>query len=102
MGPTGLLYVGDNRGRLNVVKATTGAPIRRVDTASAGLWAAQAVDKRGDVYVGTRSSSVEGFGPTGRRLFRVQVSSNVDGYPALTANGTLVIGDQAGVLYAIG
>ena len=102
VGPTGLLFVGDNGGRLNVVRATTGAPVRRVDTASAGLWAAQAIDKRDDVYVGTRSSSVEGFGPTGRRLFRVQVSSNVDGYPALTANGTLIIGDQAGVLYAIG
>jgi outer membrane protein assembly factor BamB len=102
VSPTGLLYVGDNAGRLNIVKASSGAPVRQVNTASTGLWAAQAIDKRGDVYVGTRSSSIEGFGPTGRRLFKAPLSSNVDGYPALTASGTLVIGDEAGMLYAIG
>jgi len=102
VSPTGLLYVGDNGGHLTVVRSATGVPVRHIDTASAGLWAAQAIDERGDVYVGTRSSSVEGFGPTGRRLFRVPLSSDVDGYPALTANGTLIVGDQAGVLYAIG
>ncbi len=102
VSPTGLLFVGDNGGHLTVVRSATGAPVRHIDTASAGLWAAQAIDERGDVYVGTRSSSVEGFGPTGRRLFRVPLSGNVDGYPALTANGTLIIGDEAGMLYAIG
>ncbi len=102
VSPTGLLYVGDNGGRLNIVKGTSGAPVRQIDTASTGLWAAQAIDQRGDVYVGTRSRSVEGFGPTGRRLFKVSLSSNVDGYPALTATGTLVVGDEAGTLYAIG
>ncbi len=101
VSPEGLLYVGDNGGRLSIVRASTGAPVRHINT-GAGLWAAQAIDQRGDVYVGTRSRSVEGFGPTGHVLFRIPLAGNVDGYPAITADGVLIVGDQSGVLYAIG
>ena len=66
-----------------------------------GLWAAQAVDRRGDVYFATQHGDVYGFSPHGHRLFQLTVSGPVDSYPALTPAGTLIVGDQAGTLYAI-
>jgi outer membrane protein assembly factor BamB len=97
----GLLYFGDNEGDLNVVRAATG-DLLRVDHGRKGIWSAQVVDARADVYFGTQGGEVDGFGPSGRRLFSVKVSSAIDSYPALSGSGTLVIGDEAGMLYAIG
>jgi len=102
VAPGGLLYIGDNHGDLNVVRAATGSPVRVLHTGGAGLWAAQVFDRRGDVYLGTQGKSIEGYGPDGRLLFSIPVSGAVDSYPALTATGTLIVGDQAGTVYAIG
>jgi len=99
--PTGLLYIGDNGGNLNVVRSATGSPVRVIH-AGGGLWAGQVIDQRGDVYLGTRAASIVGFSASGRLLFRIPVSADIDSYPALTANGTLIVGDQAGTVYAIG
>ncbi len=100
--PEGLLYIGDNSGDLNVVRSATGSPVRILHTGDSGLWAAQVLDGRGDVYVGTQGKAIEGYGPSGQQLFRIAVSGAVDSYPALTARGTLIVGDQAGTVYAIG
>ncbi|HUC05196.1 MAG TPA: PQQ-binding-like beta-propeller repeat protein [Acidimicrobiales bacterium] len=97
----GMLYFGDNGGDLNVVRAATGALVR-VDHGRQGIWGAQAIDARGDVYFGTQGREIYGYGPSGRRLFTVTASGPIDSYPALSGNGTLVIGDEAGTLYAIG
>jgi outer membrane protein assembly factor BamB len=97
----GILYFGDNGGDLNVVRAATGAPLL-VDHGRKGIWSAQVVDARADVYFGTQGGEIYGFGPSGRRLFAVKASSAIDSYPALSGTGTLVIGDEAGKLYAIG
>jgi hypothetical protein len=101
VSPTGLLYFGDNGGDLNVVRATTGDLVR-VDHGHKGIWSAQAVDAKGDVYFGTQGGEIYGFSPSGRRLFSVRASGPIDSYPALSGTGTLVIGDEAGMLYAIG
>jgi len=99
--PTGLLYIGDNRGNLNVVRSASGAPVRTIH-AGGGLWAAQVIDRKGDVYLGTRAATIVGFSPSGHLLFRIPVSADIDSYPALTATGTLIVGDQAGTVYAVG
>ena len=96
-----LAYYGDNSGALHVVRERNGAPVV-TDHGSKGLWAAQVIDSRGDVYFGTQGRHIYGFGPQGRRLFDIIASGPIDSYPALTANGDLIIGDQAGTLYAIG
>ncbi len=97
----GLLYIGDNGGDLNIVRAATGAPVR-VDHGRKGIWSAQVVDAKGDVYFGTQGGEIDGFGPSGRRLFSVKASRAIDSYPALSGSGVLVIGDEGGMLYAIG
>jgi outer membrane protein assembly factor BamB len=96
-----LAYYGDNSGDLHVVREQNGAPVV-TDHGTKGLWAAQAVDEKGDVYFGTQGRHIYGFGPSGSRLFDLTASGPIDSYPALTANGVLIIGDQAGTLYAIG
>lgn len=97
----GLLYFGDNGGDLNIVRAATGDVVR-VDHGRKGVWSAQVVDAKGDVYFGTQGDEIYGFSGSGRRLFSVKASGPIDSYPALSGTGTLVIGDEAGTLYAIG
>ena len=97
----GTAYFGDNAGQLRLVDADTGKLLGVLD-GDQGLWAAQAIDRRGDVYFATQHGDVYGFNPQGHRLFLLRVSGPVDSYPALTPNGTLIVGDQAGTLYAIG
>ncbi len=96
-----LAYYGDNSGTLHVVREKTGTPVT-TDHGAKGLWAAQAVDGKGDVYFGTQGKQIDGFGPHGTKLFSLTASGPIDSYPALTANGDLIIGDEAGTLYAIG
>jgi hypothetical protein len=47
-------------------------------------------------------STIEGYGPGGHLLFQIPISGSVDGYPAFTATGTVILGDQAGTVYAVG
>jgi outer membrane protein assembly factor BamB len=97
----GSAYFGDNAGQLRWVDADTGKLLGVLD-GSKGLWAAQAIDQRGDVYFATQGGDVYGFSPQNHQLFQLKVSGPVDSYPALTPAGTLIVGDQAGTLYAIG
>jgi outer membrane protein assembly factor BamB len=96
-----LAYYGDNSGTLHVVREKSGTPVV-TDNGSKGIWAAQAVDAKGDVYFGTQGKQIYGFGPHGTKLFDITASGPIDSYPALTAGGDLIIGDEAGTLYAIG
>ena len=101
VSPNGLLYFGDNGGALNIVRASNGDLVRS-DHGVKGIWSAQVIDADGDVYFGTQGHYIYGFNPAGHQLFRVHAGGPIDSYPALTGNGTLIIGDQDGTLYAIG
>ncbi len=101
VSPGGRAYFGANNGLLRVVSAGSGAPVVTL-AGRMGLWAAQAVDARGDTYFGTQGRRIYGFDRQGRRLFVITASGPIDSYPALTATGELIIGDEAGTLYAVG
>jgi outer membrane protein assembly factor BamB len=107
--PDGLAYFGDNDGYLDVVAASTGTPVGRYDGAfralsadGVGAWTAPLVDSHHDVYFGTASGHILGFSYAGAALFDLSTGATVDSYPALTANGTLLIGSDSGLLYAVG
>ena len=68
---------------------------------SVGIWTSPAIDRDGNLYVGTRLGHIEGFAANGDRLFDIDTHDTVDSYPALTADGTLLIGSSNGILYAI-
>lgn len=101
VSPDGNTYFGGNTGHLQVVRTSTGRGVT-TDKGLQGLWAAQVVDARGDVYFGTQGAHVYGYSLSGRLLFDLPVSGPIDGYPAMTASGVLILGDEKGTLYAIG
>ncbi|MGH9076270.1 MAG: PQQ-binding-like beta-propeller repeat protein [Acidimicrobiales bacterium] len=103
----GLAYFGDNDGYVDVVKASTGTVVGRYDGTSQalspngiGVWTSPAVDAHHDVYFGTASGHILGFSYSGTKLLDVATGQIVASYPALTANGTLLIGSDNGTLYA--
>lgn len=107
--PNGIAWFGDHRGYLNGVRIADGHRVGRVrglgvrpgHSSSIGVWTSPAIDRRGDMYFGTRPGHIHGFASDGRRLFDIDAHATVDSYPALTADGTLLIGATNGVLYAI-
>ena len=101
VSPSGLLYFGDNGGALHIVHASTGSAVA-TDGADKGIWSAQVIDARGDVYFASLDKQIVGYNHAGHRLFTVKTSGAVDSYPALTASGALIVGDEHGTLYAIG
>ncbi len=105
----GLAYFGDHLGHVDVVDARTGEERARLlgipkargtTSAGTGIWTAPLVDARGNVYAGSAAGHVYGFAPDGRRLWDADVGGIVASYPALTADGTLVVGSTTGLLYA--
>ncbi len=97
----GLVYIGDHRGFVTALSAATGKPVLRVlglgrtsALRSVGVWAQPIVDARHNVYFGTRPGHVYGFDVRGRRLFDIDAGATVDSYPALAADGTLLVGRE--------
>ncbi len=101
VSPNGNTYFGGNTGHLQVVRTSTGRAVT-TDQGLQGLWAAQVVDAHGDVYFGTQGAHVYGYTASGHLRFDLRVSGPIDSYPAMTASGVLIVGDEKGTLYAIG
>ncbi len=105
---TGLVYAGDHQGGVAVLDARTGervaryqAPWPTAQVRSVGVWTAPLIDGVHRVYFGTRHGHILGFAPDGTRLFDITTGATVDSYPALTADGALVVGVTDGRLLAI-
>ncbi len=105
----GTTWFGDHLGYLDVLDSATGRPRHRAlgtpksqgaTSAGTGVWTAPLVDGSGNAYVGTANGHVYGFGPDGHRLWDADVGGIVASYPALTAEGTLLLGSTNGTLYA--
>ncbi len=92
---------GDHSGDMSILDTHDGHLIS-TDHGHGQIWTAAAVDKLGDVYFASRTGGFYGFGPHGRRLFLLQTKATFASYPAIAANGTLLVGDDTGVLRAIG
>ena len=104
----GVAWFGDHNGFMNALDVRTGTRLRRVhgllrtpERKSAGIWTSPAIDADGRVHFGTRPGHVYGFAPDGRRLFDIDTGATVDSYPALSADGTLLIGSSDGTLLAV-
>jgi outer membrane protein assembly factor BamB len=99
----GIVYYGDNHGRLTALRADTGELVARYVGLERppGVWTAPAVDAHHDVYFGTQNGHVYGFAASGKQLFDLDAGAGVDSYPALAADGTLLIGAEDGTLYAL-
>jgi len=101
----GLALWGDHRGIVTVVDAVTGKLQGRYAglghrqySRTIGIWSSPVVDRSHDVYFASYQGHVMGFSPSGRRLFDLDTGTAIDSYPALTADGGLVVGDTAGTV----
>ena len=93
---------------MTALDASSGRPVLRVlglgrtaTRRSVGVWTQPVVDAEHNVYFGTRPGHLYGFDVRGRRLFDVDAGATVDSYPALAADGTLLVGTEGGDLLAI-
>lgn len=105
---SGLVVAGDHRAGLDVVEAASGRLLGRFQGQgprrpgeSVGVWTAPVVDGAHRVYAGTRHGHIYGFTPSGRGMFDLDVGATVDSYPALTADGALIVGVSDGRLLAV-
>ncbi len=106
----GKAYFGDHLGYLDVVDARTGEQLHRelgiakakgTTSNGTGVWTSAAVDAAGSTFFGTAAGHVYGFDANGNRMWDLDAGSVVASYPALTADGTLVIGATDGTVYAL-
>jgi outer membrane protein assembly factor BamB len=99
----GLVYYGDNEGFVNVLDVSDGKLLTRLGVESRpGAWTAPLVDAHHDVYFGTQAGDIDAYDAAGNQLFSFKAGSSVESYPALTTEGTLLIGSEAGTLFALG
>jgi outer membrane protein assembly factor BamB len=101
---SGLAYVGDHKSRVHVYDVRTGTEVATYEIGPhlKGIWSSTVVDKDYRVYFAGQNGHVYGVSPAGVVLFDVNLGAPVDAYPALTADGALIIGASNGTLVAIG
>jgi outer membrane protein assembly factor BamB len=99
--PGDRVIYGNHSGEMTILDARDGQPIR-IYHGDGQIWTAAAVDARGDVYFASRSGGIYGFAANGERLFAIAAGGTFDSYPAIAADGTLLVGGDDGVLRAIG
>ena len=103
----GIAYFGDHRNRVTGVDSRTGELLFRYQGAKhegpggIGVWTSVLVDAQHSVYAGTRSGDIYGVDRQGRLMWQITTGATVDSYPALTADGALIIGVADGRLLAI-
>ena len=101
---SGLAYVADHSSQVHVYDVRTGTEraTYEIGRQLRGIWSSTVVDKDYRVYFAGQNGHVYGVSPTGVVLFDVNLGAPVDAYPALTADGALIIGASNGTLVAIG
>jgi outer membrane protein assembly factor BamB len=104
----GISYFGDHGNRITGLDASTGREVfafqgSRTDLnpGGIGIWTSVLVDVNHTVYVGTRQGLIYGVNRDGKKLWQLETNATVDSYPALTADGALVVGVTDGRLLAI-
>ncbi|HEY4024203.1 MAG TPA: PQQ-binding-like beta-propeller repeat protein, partial [Pseudonocardiaceae bacterium] len=99
---TGLAYVADHSGQIHVLDTRTGTERGTYLVTKTQIWSSTVVDKDYRVYFGGQNGHVYGLSPTGVVQFDVDLGAPIDSYPALTGDGTLIVGAGNGTLVAIG
>ncbi len=97
---TGLAYIGDHRGNVFVYDTATGSTEASYQV-GAEIWSAPLIDRDYHLYVAGHDGHLHGFAADGSQLFELDLGAPVNSYPALTADGTLLVGSANGALTAV-
>ncbi len=76
-------------------------PVTVTDSSEVGVHSGALVDARGDIYVGAHDDYLYSLTADGQLRFIVAARGDVDGSPVLAPDGTLLVGSDDGILYAI-
>lgn len=105
----GIAYFGDHRNRITGLDADSGELVFSHQGSTeddgpggVGIWTAVLVDAEHTTYAGTRQGLIYAVDRDSRRLWTYDAGSTVDSYPALTADGALIVGTTDGRLLAFG
>lgn len=103
----GIAYFGDHKNRVIGLDTATGGVLFRHQGSvkddgpgGIGMWTSVLVDSEHSTFVGTRQGLIYAVDRNSRRRWSYDAASTVDSYPALTADGTLLIGTTDGRLLA--
>jgi outer membrane protein assembly factor BamB len=99
---TGIAYVADHTGVVHVFDVATGTEAGRYGPIDGQIWSSTIVDRAYRLYFGGQNGHAYGYDGDGTQLFDVDLGGQVDSYPALTADGALVVGSRNGYVTAIG
>ena len=95
-------YLADHAGRVRVVRTADGSPAASYQLEPPRqIWSSIAVDRARRVYFGTQQGHLLGLAPDGSVLFDLALGGPIDAYPALTADGAVIVGDRDGGLTAV-
>jgi outer membrane protein assembly factor BamB len=99
----GYAYLADHAGHVRVLRVADGsqAASYQLDPPQQ-IWSSVAVDRAQRVFFGTQDGHLLGVDPTGSVLFDLTLGGPIDAYPALMADGALVVGDRGAGVTAIG
>jgi outer membrane protein assembly factor BamB len=98
----GYAYLADHAGRVRVLRVADGTEAATHQLVPPSqIWSSVALDRNRRVYLGTQDGHVIGLGPDLAVLFDVDVGGPVDSYPALTADGALIVSDRDARVVAI-
>jgi len=97
---SGLAYLGDHHGNVHAFDTRTGATVANYHV-GAEIWSAPIIDKDYNLYIAGQDGHVHGLARQATVLFDVNLGSPIDSYPALTADGTLIVGARDSRLTAI-
>ena len=103
----GLAYIGEHNNVVHVFAVASGKEVGRYSTVGkpgeppSQVWTSVVVDRRHDLYFGTRPGWLVGVRADGQRLFTFDLGASTASYPALTGDGRLLIATDRGALVLI-
>ena len=103
----GLAYVGEHVDRVHVLDAATGEQVGLYPTVVGSprgrtrVWTSVVVDREHSAWFATRKGNLIGTRADGERLFVLDLGVSTSSYPALTGEGDLLIGTDAGDLVLV-
>lgn len=94
--------MADHSGLVHTFDVRAGAETARYGPIQGQIWSSTIVDRAYRLYFSGQNGHAYGFDGDGTELFDVALGGQVDSYPALTADGALIIGSRNGFVTAIG
>ncbi len=105
--PRGRAWIGTDDGLLVGVDIASGRVLRRIDLSGThdgrdGIWSSPVEDATGRLYVGMLDGAVHSVTNYGSLGLTVETGTQIFATGALTQDGAYVVGNEAGVLTAVG